>query len=164
MFESNGITTKTISLGSADIKFCVGCKSCYQTGKCIHNDGMIEIIECIFDSDIILIASPSYWGDVTAQMKQFIDRCTPYCDTNENCLPLLKGKHGAAVVIRAGQNKKENEKLLSTIEHFLGHLKIPLQYRFTAEGIDTEDDLVKNPVVMERAKNFADEIVKSIIK
>ena len=164
VFESHNIVTKTISLGAVDIKFCVGCKNCYQTGKCIHNDDVNEIVEYIFDSDIVLIASPSYWGDVTAQMKQFIDRCTPYCDTNESRLPIPNGKHGVAIAIRAGQNKKENENLLSTIEHFLGHLDIPLEYRFTVESIDTEDDLNKNPSVLKRARDFGNEILKSIGK
>ena len=162
IFETSGIDTKIISLGAADINFCTGCKSCYQAGNCVHNDGMDEIIKDIYDSEIVVVASPSYWGDVTAQLKQFIDRCTPYCDTNPARAPMPPGKYGVAIAIRAGQNKGENENIVSTIEHFLGHLDIPLKFRFTIEGINSKEDLLQKPHEIERARTFGSEIVKAV--
>ena len=36
------------------------------------------------EADVLILAVPSYWGDVPAQLKAFIDRCTPYANTNPN--------------------------------------------------------------------------------
>lgn len=162
IIENSGVETVIFNLGQAQIGFCTGCKICDKTGICIQRDDMDTIIDSIYNSDIVIIASPSYWGDVTGQMKVFIDRCTPICNNNTNRFPIPTGKLGAAIVIRAGQNKKENEHLLSTIEHFLGHLDIPLQCRLTIEGINTQEDLYGRPFELERARDFAYEIVRAI--
>ena len=129
-------------LGECDIKYCVGCKVCYGTeGECVHSDDVSKIVGDMETADLIIIASPSYWGDVTGQMKVFIDRCTPYGNLNHTQSFTKKTVKGVAVVVRAGKNKKENENLVDTIEHFLGHLNIPLELSFTVEGVDTKEDL-----------------------
>ncbi|MDR0905152.1 MAG: flavodoxin family protein [Oscillospiraceae bacterium] len=163
VIENSGIDTKIVCLGETKIGFCIGCKVCGETGICVQNDDMNQIIRDIYEADIVMLASPSYWGDVTAQMKQFIDRCTPYCNTNINRVPVPAGKHGAAIVIHAGQNKKENENLLSTFEHFLGHLDIPLQFKLTVEGVDKKEDLESRPAEFERARAFGQEIAEYLI-
>ncbi|MDR0839167.1 MAG: flavodoxin family protein [Oscillospiraceae bacterium] len=163
VLENSGVDTRLVRLGEAKIGFCVGCKTCEQTGKCVRNDDMNQIIRDIYEADIVILASPSYWGDVTAQMKQFIDRCTPYGNTNVNRAPIPAGKLGAAIAVRAGQNKKENENLISTMEHFLGHLDIPLKFTLTVEGVDTREDLESRPAEFERARAFGREIAEYLI-
>ena len=69
VFTNSGIETEVIHLRNAKINFCTGCKVCYDTGKCILTDDMDGIIKKIQDSKIVVISSPSYWGDVTPQMK-----------------------------------------------------------------------------------------------
>jgi multimeric flavodoxin WrbA len=117
-----GFETKKFILHESAIKYCDGCKSCYKEGVCVHSDDVAIIVQEIFNSQLVVVASPSYWGDVTAQMKTFIDRCTPYCDTNSERKLTSSDTKGVAVAVRAGGNKAENENIVTTIEHFLGHL------------------------------------------
>lgn len=147
------------SLGETNINYCVGCKACEKDGECIHHDDVKTMIDDIYSSQLVVLASPSYWGDVTGQMKVFIDRCTPYCNNNANRKPSPDNIKGAAIAIRAGQNKKENENLIHTFEHFLGHLNIPLVKSFTIEGINTADDLRNRPDVLKEAYNFGNSLV-----
>ncbi|MCL1884248.1 MAG: flavodoxin family protein [Defluviitaleaceae bacterium] len=153
-FESNGYITKQIILSNLAIKYCLGEKSCYKTGECVHNDDVLGLVEEIFDSQIVVVASPSYWGDVTAQMKTFIDRCTPYCDNNSRRKVRAMGTKGVAIAIRAGGSKAENENLIKTITHFFGHLEIPTIASFTIEGIDTAEDLKNRAEILKEAYNF----------
>lgn len=158
--EEYKVNVKQYCLGDTTIKCCIGCKSCYKNGKCAHKrDDAQIIVEGIFKSNLVIMASPSYWGDVTGQMKAFIDRCTPHCNTNPARLPTPDGIKGVAVAVRAGQNKKENENLIHTFEHFLGHLNIPLVSGFTVEGIDTAQDLEKRPEVLKMAYDFGKSLV-----
>jgi len=149
-----GFNARLYVLSELDIKYCKGDKSCYQSGLCVHDDDVCEIVKEIFDSQLVIIASPSYWGDVTAQMKTFIDRCTPYCNDNPARKKATASPKGIAVAVRAGNNRKENENLVHTIGHFLGHLDIPLISSFTVEGIDTAGDLEKRPEVLQEAYTF----------
>ena len=158
--EANNIQTSLHHLSELKIEYCCGCKSCDKTGKCVQNDDVQKIIEDIFDSQLVIVASPSYWGDVTGQMKVFIDRCTPYSDTNPIRATAASAPKGAAVAVRAGGSKGENLNLVNTIEHFLGHLDIPLASHFTVEGIDSADDLMQRPKVLIDAYSFGEKISK----
>lgn len=70
------IEIKQIHLENLTISGCKGCNAC-QTNKvefCISDDDMIEIYKAVIDSDVIVLASPVYFFNVTAQMKAMIDR------------------------------------------------------------------------------------------
>ena len=157
--KDNGYGVKHLILADLDIRYCHGDKSCFKSGACVHHDDVPQVVGEMFDSQLVIIASPSYWGDVTAQMKTFIDRCTPYCDGSPARKISAKDTKGIAVAIRAGRNRKENENIVNTIGHFLGHLDIPLISSFTATGIDTKEDLDKRPEILLEAYEFGKNIV-----
>ena len=66
-----------ISLRENKINFCIACYGCENTGVCIQNDGMNEILDKIVDTDVLVLASPIYMYDVCGQLKTFIDRILP---------------------------------------------------------------------------------------
>lgn len=146
-----GIEVKSYVLGTQNIKYCKGCKTCYKTRKCIQRDDMDQIIKDIFEADIVLIASPSYWGDVSGQLKVFFDRCTPLCNTGEGGTSVPKGKVGISVAIRAGQRQEENLHLINCIEHYFGHLEIKPIERYMIERIDDVSDFENRNEEVEKA-------------
>ena len=146
-------------LGERNICFCTGCVSCFESGQCVQNDDVHMIISDLIESSLVIVASPSYWGDVTGQMKVFIDRCTPYCNARHTDRISESTVKGVAVAVRAGRSKEENENLVKTIEHFLGHLNIPLISKFTVESVDTEEDLIEKPEILSAAYNFGKNLI-----
>lgn len=156
-----GIEISRYCLGKTNINFCIGCKKCYlTTGNCIHRDDMNIIMEDIISADIIVIGSPSYWGDVTGQLKVLFDRNTPYCDTNENRQDIPSGKIGMAIAVRAGASQGENQHIIQSIEHYYSHLGIKPVENLSVCAVDTLDDLLKKP----ESINSAYMIGKSIFK
>lgn len=152
--REGGVQTQAYHLGSLDIAYCRGCKACEAMGRCAQTDDVARVMRAVLDADMVLAASPSYWGDVTGQMKVFIDRCTPYGNTNPARPQVAPRAKGVAVAIRAGESKAESMQLVRTIEHYLGHLDIPLVAHFTAEGIGTPDDL--RPALLADAYAFGE--------
>ncbi len=139
-----GINSTRYCLGNMDINFCFGCKKCYEIeGMCIQKDDMNVIMNDMFEADIVIIASPSYWGDITGQLKVFFDRSTPYGDTNENRISFPTGKKGISVAIRAGQTDRENLHIIESIEHYYGHLGIKPIGSVSIRGVDTVEDLYR---------------------
>jgi Multimeric flavodoxin WrbA len=136
--ELSHIEVKKYVLGQMDIRYCKGCKTCYETKKCIQQDDMDIIIKDLCAADIVLIASPSYWGDVTGQLKVFFDRSTPLSDTNGGT-PVPSGKIGISVAVRTGQRAEENLNIIHSIEHYFGHLGIKPVKCFTAEGVPSKE-------------------------
>lgn len=158
--ESSGIETTKYVLGKLNINYCLGCKSCSRTRHCVQRDDMDIIFENILKSDIILVAAPSYWGDVPGQLKVFIDRCLPLCNAEAGDTPVPNGKIGISVALRAGKSKKENQHLIDTIEHFFGHLDIKPVEKLTIEGLSKFEDFDNNLEKLEEAYNLGKSIIK----
>lgn len=102
--RKEGIECEMINIGRDKTTGCLACGTCKknQDRKCIQSDDPInEYVEKMAESDGIIIGSPVYFADVTAQMKAFIDRAGYVCRANGR---LLKGKVGTCLsaVRRAG--------------------------------------------------------------
>ena len=144
-FKNGNTEIVKYCVGDADLHFCKGCKKCYIDGKCVQTDDAQKIVEDILSSDIVVIAAPSYWADVPAQLKTLFDRTTPYGDTNPNrILKADKPIKGIAIAVRAGVREQENELILNAIEHYYGHLGIETVKRISITQTDKLDDLIGN--------------------
>ena len=156
--EARGIETRVYQLSGLDIGYCCGCKACEVTGECVQEDDVRRVMADALGAELVIVASPSYWGGVTGQMKVFIDRCTPYGNTNPARKPVAPVGKGVAVALRAGGSRQENMDIVRTVEHFLGHLDIPMVAHFTVEGIETVEDLRGRPDVLRDAYAFGERL------
>jgi multimeric flavodoxin WrbA len=159
--EAAGVQVRRFCLGELHIGYCQGCRECETTRRCIQRDDMDRLLQGILQSEIVLLASPSYWGDVTGQMKVFIDRSLPLCDAATGETPVPGGKIGLAVAIRAGRSKGENQHIVDTFEHYFGHLGITMAGSLTVEGIDTPSDIENSRLETERAFALGRNIVET---
>jgi multimeric flavodoxin WrbA len=74
---SAGAKTEKIILSLLDIRPCHGSDACLKKAECFVKDDMPQVLDKIAKADSIIIASPVYFGSVTAQLKAMIDRCQP---------------------------------------------------------------------------------------
>ncbi|MBN2898371.1 MAG: flavodoxin family protein, partial [Clostridia bacterium] len=70
----NSIVVKKFYLDQGQMSPCTNCEYCMQTGNCLIDDEITEILQAIKTADGIILASPSYNYNVTAQMKVLLDR------------------------------------------------------------------------------------------
>jgi len=99
-----GISTELIQVGAENINGCTACYQCMslRNKKCvITKDIGNSCLEKAYEADGIIIGSPTYFTDVSAETKALIDRMGFVSIANGG---LLKRKAGAAVVAvrRAG--------------------------------------------------------------
>ena len=81
--EGMGYECETIDVYSLGIGGCRACMACKKTGNCVQKDGMNEILEKIRSSDIIVLASPIYFGAEAGPMKILMDRMYPMVGTHD---------------------------------------------------------------------------------
>ncbi len=102
--EKEGIETELVQLAGERIRGCTACHGCVanQDGRCTIDDDVVnECIRKMVEADGIILASPTYFADVSAEMKALIDRAGFVARANGG---LFRRKVGAAVVAvrRAG--------------------------------------------------------------
>lgn len=103
--EKEGIETEFIQLGGRKVFGCLACGKCYEKkdNHCIRQDDeMNTFIQKMIEADGIIIGSPTYFSNVSSEVKALIDRCGFVAKANGG--DMLRGKVGAAVVAvrRAG--------------------------------------------------------------
>ena len=121
---SDRYETKTICIDDYSFAFCKGCRTCHTTAHCVLRDDVSAIMEEFEKADRIVSVAPSYWADIPGQMKAFIDRCTPWCNTHDPHAVIPRGKKGYVIALRTGTGMRECDRITETIEHFYGHLEI----------------------------------------
>jgi multimeric flavodoxin WrbA len=122
--EKEGIETELVQLAGQTIRGCTACGQCFKkkNQRCvIDNDIANECIEKMVKADGIILASPTYFADVTAEMKALIDRAGFVAKANDD---MFGRKIGAAVVaVRRGGSIHA----FDSINHFflLGQMVVP---------------------------------------
>jgi len=102
--EKQDIETEMIQLSGQKIRGCIACYKCFDNKdqKCsAKNDIVNDCIEKMLQADGIILASPTYFADVSSELKALIDRAGLVARANDD---MFKHKVGAAVVAvrRAG--------------------------------------------------------------
>jgi len=105
--KKEGIETEFVQLGGTKVFGCLSCGKCWETknNRCARQgDEMNTFIQKMQEADGIIIGSPTYFSNVSTEVKALIDRCGFVSKANNG--NILRGKVGAAVVSvrRAGSN------------------------------------------------------------
>lgn len=96
--KAAGIETKIIQVGGQNIHGCRGCWACQKllNRKCAFNDDIVnDILEDLFSADAIIWGTPSYYSNMTPELKALIDRAGIVASANGK---LFRHKVGAAVI------------------------------------------------------------------
>ena len=122
--EKEGIKTELVQLSGSKIHGCIACMKCFENKdqRCsVKNDIANECIEKMLKADGIILGSPTYFANVSTEMKALIDRAGMVSRANND---MLARKVGAAVVAarRAGAIH-----VFNSINHFffIGQMIVP---------------------------------------
>lgn len=72
--NKEGIDTEIIHVGNKDIRGCIACRKCAETGKCVFNDIVNETAPKFAACDGIVIGSPVYYASANGTLISFLDR------------------------------------------------------------------------------------------
>jgi multimeric flavodoxin WrbA len=95
--QAEGAEVRLFELGAGTVKPCISCHTCQKEGYCVIEDDYQAIQKAMIESNGIVLASPNYIYNVTAQMKALLDRSFSmyHCQ-------MLHGKYGACVIASGG--------------------------------------------------------------
>ena len=122
--EKEGIETELMQFAGKKIRGCIACYKCFENKdqRCsVTHDVLNSCIEKMIEADGIILASPTYFANVSTELKALIDRSGMTSIANEG---MLKRKVGAAVVaVRRGGSIHA----FNAINHFffIGQMIVP---------------------------------------
>lgn len=97
-----------------ELKYCVGCGSCYKTGACIYKDDIENLSLSIAEADGVILGSPTYASNVSGQMKVIIDRGHFVMEQ------LLYGKYAISVTTYENYGGRDSAKILNRLLSYSG--------------------------------------------
>lgn len=119
---SEDIEVKTVRLYGLDYKGCMSCMTCKIKGKasnvCKFRDALTPVLEDIADADGLVLGSPIYFGDVTGQMRTFLERLTfPWLSYNDYSMTAPKRMPVVLVETMNGTPEMNNSQGYGSMEY-----------------------------------------------
>lgn len=147
--QRGGCETKIVQIGGFAIRGCRACMKCKElkNKRCsIESDPVNDIIQEVFQSDILILASPTYFADITSETKAFIDRLGYVSNANGR---LLDRKIGTALVaVRRGGSIHAFDSMMHFV-HIQGMISVGSTYWNMGIGrnpgeVEQDDEGMKN--------------------
>ena len=155
--EANGADTEVIIPWEHDVGPCLACVGCHTTGRCTVEDDFQRIYGQILGCDALVLATPVYFGAVSAQVKPLIDRCESFWGFSFRLGAAMPpgpsgGKRRGVLVATAG---KDQDIMFTGPRITFDFLMRSLQGQVFAEllygGLDTPGAIRSNKAAMSRA-------------
>jgi multimeric flavodoxin WrbA len=141
---AQGIETEKIVLGECVVNPCLGHENCDTFKVCKIKDDAPGIIKKFNEADGVILASPVYFFDVTAQMKAFIDR-NFFTFTHDH---KRKVKYAGLIAIGGGGGAEE------TIETLKRFMRLPEGDCFVVTGYIGQDKASDKPSLVKKAQEM----------
>jgi multimeric flavodoxin WrbA len=148
-----GLELEEIFLSQHQIGFCTGCATCLETGGCWLRDDYKSVVRSVLEADAVILASPVYFFNVTAQMKTFLDRSLGYGHR-----PRRDWKPGLALSVSAGHGETWVADYLGQVLRAFGAFPVG---KFTAIAVGPGEFLGREAVEA-RAADLARDLALAV--
>ena len=74
IFESEGIEVDLFQLGNKNIRGCIACNKCFEKGKCVFDDAVVDLTKRFEEADGLVIGSPVYFASANGTLIALLDR------------------------------------------------------------------------------------------
>jgi multimeric flavodoxin WrbA len=162
--QKRGAETETILLNELTYRGCQGCYACKRgADHCVVKDDLAPVLESVRQADALLLATPVYYGDVTAQLKGFIDRTFSFLVPDYATNPIrsrLASPRRLAMVLSQGH---PDEALFADVfpryASFFQWLNYPDAHLIRGCGLQERSNPLKRTHLVELAEQTAEKLV-----
>ena len=145
----------TFVLNDLDIRGCQACFAC-KKGKeaCVVKDDLAKVLEAASESDLVVAATPIFIGEVTSQMKIFIDRTYSWFkpDFVSSASPSRMGK-GKTLILIVTQGDPDRGAYQRSVDFYAGYFsRHGFEVKtFLAAGLQNDDIALTRPELLREA-------------
>ncbi len=146
-----GAETQIYKLSTMKVAGCIGCYACKKDGKCVQQDDMQTLYPEIASADVLVLGTPVYMGQMTAQLLAVVQRLMPFI--GPDFTTRLQGQKTVVFAVTQG-----NPNAQAFAPYFQGTMNIFQFLGFTpketvvAHSLRNLTDFAQNSVEMGKAK------------
>ena len=124
-----GFQTERLLCSELNFDFCSDCGDCSKGKPCPNKDDMHKVLRAMQEAEGRIVASPVYFGNVTAQLKAIFDRTIPLRRQGFR----LRNKIGCAIAVGGSRNGGQEKTWSGAALEFSGGEKLAIELRNTSE-------------------------------
>jgi len=162
--EKLGAQTRTIEVAKKSIAACKELIVCEKKGYCpIDDDMKHEIYPLIRQAEVVVIGTPIFFYNMTAQLKAMVDRCQTFWARKYVFKikdPAQKMRRGFLLSVAATKGKTLFEGLELTTKYFFDAIDASYAGGLTYREIEGPKDMANHPTVLQDIDNAVKELLK----
>ena len=159
-----GAQTKLVHVTQKNIVPCKELIVCEKKGYCpIDDDMKHEIYPLLRQADVVILASPIFFFNMTAQLKALVDRCQTFWARKyifKLADPGKKMRRGYVLSVGASRGKNLFDGIELTGKYFFDAIGASYEGSLTYRGIEGPKDMAEHPTVGEEVKKAATDLIK----
>jgi multimeric flavodoxin WrbA len=161
--EKLGAEVKTYTLNDLKYRGCQACMACKKKlEKCALKDDLAEVLEAVKEADVLVMASPVYFGEVSSQLKACIDRMysflKPDYATNPNPVRLAPGKKLVFALAQGQPDEKAFSDIFPRYDFFMKWYGFKESHLVRACGVREEGDIEARQDILALAEEIASKV------
>ncbi len=167
--ERLGAEVQTFALNKLEYRGCQGCMACKtKLDQCALEDDLTEVLEAVRETDVLVLASPVYYGDLSSQLKGFIDRSYSYLGpdylTNPKPCRLSAGKKLVFILTQGNPDQERFTDIFGRYDYFFKWYGFTQSHLIRACGVREPGEVAAHEDVMRLAETTAEKICNGFIK
>ena len=165
--QAAGAEVESIYARKLKMSGCIECGSCDDTGECAVHDDMDTVYPLLQEADVIFLASPNFFYNVTAQVKLLIDRSQAMWSKKLlEKTPEQRRKYdsGNGYLICVGATKGKNlfVGVELTVRYFFDALDMSYEGGLLIDRVEEKGAILKHPDAMDRGFDLGKRAVESV--
>lgn len=158
--RSKGARTEKVVLNNLKFSPCQECENLRDDGSCIIEDDMQPLYKKIEEADRIILASPIFFGSLSAQTKMMIDRFQ--CAWRAKYIlkkDIFKRKRKGGFISVEGSTRKDFfDNAKSIVKNLFATISVDYEEELFCSGVDEKGDILKYPEVLKKAFEVGERI------
>jgi multimeric flavodoxin WrbA len=158
--EGLGAEIQTFALNKLKYRGCQACMTCKtKLDRCVLKDELGDVLDAVRGAEVLVMASPIYYGEVSSQLKAFIDRTfsylTPDYTTNPHPSRLAPGKKLVMILTQGYPGEERFADIFPRYDGFFKWYGFTDSYLIRTCGVRDLGEVESRPQVLQQAEETA---------
>ena len=158
--EEAGSETLVFNLDEMEIMPCRGCLACKEGEGCVQDDGMQQLYAELHDCDGVVLGTPIYFYNMTAQLKAFTDRLFALLAPGFERRLGEEGRPAVFVVTQGAEDESLFRPVIDRMAEAFGLAGLPVRATLLAAAVEGGSGVLAREELVDAARSAGRELVE----